>query len=137
MGKKADSELYVIVKAKDLVNYIFTITEKSPKKYRFTFISRLQNTALNIVEYIYRANMVFVKDGSDERRISVRKQYQKEAYVNLKVIDYMALMAREQGCILPKQYEQISMRAAEVTSLLIGWGKSDVNRYNRIKRNNS
>lgn len=29
-------ELAVITKAKDLCNYIITVTDKSPKKFRFT-----------------------------------------------------------------------------------------------------
>lgn len=95
-------------------NYIFTITEKSPKKFRFTFVSRLQNLSMDIVECLYRANMVYVKDKNDKMRIEQRKQYQKEAYVNLKIMGYISLMAREQGCILPKQYEQISMKTASV-----------------------
>ncbi len=50
------SELTVITKAKDLCTYIMTITEKSPKKYRFTLVSKLQNLALSVIENIYRAN---------------------------------------------------------------------------------
>lgn len=43
-------ELAVIVKAKDLGSYIFTVTDKSPKKFRFTLVTRLQNTSLDIIE---------------------------------------------------------------------------------------
>lgn len=41
----AEKELFVITKAKDLGNYIYTITDKSPKKFRFTqsSLNRLQN----------------------------------------------------------------------------------------------
>lgn len=49
---------------------------------------------MDIVECLYRANMVYVKDSSDEKRIEQRKYYQKEAYVNLKIIGYGSLMAR-------------------------------------------
>ena len=45
-----EKELTVIVKAKDLCAYIMTITQKSPKQFRFTFVSRLQNLSLDIVE---------------------------------------------------------------------------------------
>ena len=44
------SELLVITKAKDLCSYIMTITEKSPKRFRFTLVSRLQNYGLDIWE---------------------------------------------------------------------------------------
>ena len=127
--RKKESELSVIVKAKDLASYMFAITEKSKKKFRFTLISRLQNLSLHIVESLYRANMVYVQDGKDITHLTKRKQYQKDAYVDLKLLGYMALFAREQGCILPKQYEQLSIQSTEVTRLLIAWSRSDQNRY--------
>ncbi len=46
---KAESELSVIVKAKDLCGYIMTVTQRSPKQFRFTYVSRLQNAALSDV----------------------------------------------------------------------------------------
>ncbi|MBC5744415.1 four helix bundle protein [Lachnospiraceae bacterium MD308] len=129
MKKREESELLVIVKAKDLGNYIFTVTDKSPKKFRFSLISRLQNLALSMIENLYRANMVFVKDSKAIDKIEVRKKYQREAYVDLKLLGYMALMAKEQGGILAKQYEQISIRSTEVIRLLLAWSRSDQNRY--------
>ena len=54
MQKKSD--LYVLTKAKDLSKYIFTITEKSPKKFKFSLVVRLQNLMLDVLEGIYLAN---------------------------------------------------------------------------------
>lgn len=63
-----DSELTVITKAKDLCMYVMQITQKSPKQFRFTFTSRLQNLALDAVAELYRANDTYVSrsqgDGS-------------------------------------------------------------------------
>ncbi len=73
--------------------------------------------------------MVFVKDSKAIDKIEVRKKYQREAYVDLKLLGYMALMAKEQGGILAKQYEQISIRSTEVIRLLLAWSRSDQNRY--------
>lgn len=44
------SELFVMTKAKDLAKYILTITEKSPKKFRFTLVVRIQNYILDGIE---------------------------------------------------------------------------------------
>lgn len=44
---KTESELSVIVKAKDLCGYIMTVTQRSPKQFRFTYVSRLQNALLS------------------------------------------------------------------------------------------
>lgn len=129
MAKKKSSELFVIIKAKDMAGYVMTVTDKSPKKFRFTLVSRMQNLCLDIIENLYRANMIFIKSKADKELIEKRKHYQKEAYVSLKLLSYMALLSKEQECILPKQYEQISRHAAETMQMLIAWSKSDQNRY--------
>ena len=43
------SELAVIIKAKDLCSYVMTVTDKSPKRFRFTLVAKLQNYALDII----------------------------------------------------------------------------------------
>ena len=122
----AEKELFVILKAKDLGNYIFTVTDKSPKKFRFTLVSRMQNLSLDIIENLYRANQVFVRNKDDIRRIEKRREYQREAYTAIKMLNYIAWMAREQQCILPKQFSQIAKQSTEVTQLLVAWTKSDI-----------
>ncbi len=62
----ANSELSVITKAKDLCEYILTVTDKSPKRFRFTLTSRLQNYALDIIEHLILANEVYVSGGNQE-----------------------------------------------------------------------
>ena len=68
------SELAVITKAKDLCSYVMTVTDKSPKRFRFTLVAKLQNYALNIIENLYRANEVFVKAGDREMVCPVLSQ---------------------------------------------------------------
>ena len=122
-------ELAVIVKAKDLGSYIFTVTDKSPKKFRFTLVTRLQNTCLDIIENLYYANSVYVKGKEDYAHIGKRNAYQKRAYVKVKMLLYFALIARENQCFLPKQYEQISTQAYEVNRMITAWARSDLRRY--------
>ena len=43
------SELTIVTEAKELCSYIVTVTQKSPKQFRFTFVSRLQNLSLDAV----------------------------------------------------------------------------------------
>ena len=57
------NELSVITKSKDLCSYIITVTDKSPKRFRFTLVSKLQNYAISVIENLFRANEVFVKQG--------------------------------------------------------------------------
>ena len=57
------SELQVITKAKDLCRYVMQVTHRSPKEYRFTYVVRMQNLALDVVQDLYRANDVYVTVG--------------------------------------------------------------------------
>lgn len=59
MEKKL-SELLVITRAKDLCSHIMQVTQKSPKHFRYTFVSRLQNLSLSAIENLYRGNDIFV-----------------------------------------------------------------------------
>lgn len=116
MQKKSD--LFVFTKAKDLAKYIITVTEKSPKKFRFTLVVRLQNYILDAIENIYLANC--------ERDIGKRLAYQDKAKTLLSMLDYFAQIAYEQECILKKQYEQISKQQAECLLYLGKWRASTV-----------
>ncbi len=124
MADRKQSELTVITKAKDLCSYIMTVTQKSPKQFRFTFVSRLQNLILSVIENLFRANDVFVSKtdiGSQKEGLT----YQRNAMTELKLLGYIALLAMEQSCILPKQYEQISRQTADCQNLLGAWMNSD------------
>lgn len=113
MQKK--SKLYVFTKAKDLAKYILTVTEKSPVKFRYSLTIRLHNYILDAIECIYFAN----KSDFGEERTAL----QKKARNLLSTLDYFSGIAYEQGCILLKQYEQISLQIAETIMYLDKWSK--------------
>ncbi|MBE5959738.1 MAG: four helix bundle protein [Lachnospiraceae bacterium] len=124
MQDKNKSELTVIIKAKDLCQYITKITQKSPKQFRFTYISRLQNLAMDIIENLYRANDTFVTSQNKiyaERRLN----YQHKALTDLRLLTFFSEMACQDGCILPKQYEQIAKQAAVCQNYLGAWITGD------------
>ena len=118
------SELAVITKAKDLCSYVMTVTDKSPKRFRFTLVAKLQNYALDIIENLYQANEVFVKAG-DREKAQQRIDFQHQALTELKLLGYMAQLSMEQGCILPKQYEQITKKIHDCQNMLGAWLNSD------------
>lgn len=120
----AQSELSVITKAKDLCSYIMTVTDKSPKRFRFTLVAKLQGYALNIIESLYRANEVYVRRG-DAVRAGQRLDFQHQALTEIKLLGYMAQLAMEQGCILPKQYEQITKKAHDCQNMAGAWINSN------------
>ena len=61
--ERKQSELQVITKARDLCSYVMTVTQKSPKHFRYTFVSRLQDLTLSVIENLYLANDTYVKRG--------------------------------------------------------------------------
>lgn len=111
-----DKEMAVFTHAKKLSEYIFVITEKSPKKLRWSIISRLQNASVEIVENLYRANF--------ERDDAARISYQKSAAVGLKILDFYTETARKKQGITIRQTEIIARQISETTRLLNGWVKS-------------
>ncbi|MDR2600598.1 MAG: four helix bundle protein [Oscillospiraceae bacterium] len=121
------SELLVITKAKDLCNYVITITQKSPKQFRFTFVSRLQNLSLDVIENLFRANDVFIAKGH-EKNIPQRLNFQHKALTSLKLLAYIAEISMTQSCILLKQYEQIAKQTTECQRLVGAWINSDKKR---------
>lgn len=118
------SELAVITRAKELCSYIMTVTDKSPKRFRFTLVAKMQGYALNTIENLYRANEVFVMRG-DAAKAALRIDYQHQALTELKLLAYMAQLAMEQTCILPRQYEQITRRVSDCQNMLGAWINSD------------
>jgi len=123
------SELHVVMKAKDLCRYVMTVTQKTPKQYRFTFTLRMQNLCMDIIEAIYLANETFVGGSQIKERYQQRLDYQHKALTKVKLLAYFAQLGLEQKAILPRQYEQIAKQSAECQYLLGGWIKSDKNRF--------
>ena len=105
----------VFTHAKKLSEYIFVITEKSPKKLRWSIISRFQNASVDLVEHLYRANF---------ERDQVRESFQKSALVDLCLIDFYAETARRKQAINGRQTAVIARQLAEMRKLLNGWIKS-------------
>ena len=122
------SELSVITKAKDLCSYIMTITDKSPKRFRFTLVSRLQNYGLDIIEYLIKANEIYVPNVQSQE-MADRVNLQRSSMSRLKLLGYISELAMKQQCILPKQYEQITKQVYDVQNLLGAWMNSDKKRY--------
>ena len=104
-----------------------TVTQKSPKQYRFSFVSRLQNLSLDVIESLYRANETFVSKGNLSA-VETRLELQQRAMTDLKLLGYISLLAREQNCIFPKQYEQISILSSDCMKICLGLGSSAIKR---------
>ena len=111
-----NKEMAVFTHAKKLSEYVFVITEKSPKKFRWSIVSRLQNVSVEVIENLYHANF--------ERETAVRLTYQKRAAVSLKLLDFYAETARKKQAITVHQMGVLAQYVSETGKLLNGWIKS-------------
>ena len=111
-----DREMAVFTAAKKLAEYIFVICEKSPKKFRWSIITRLQNASIDVIENLYRANF--------ERGKEERIAYQKSALVSLNLVDFFAETARSNNAISIHQTAVIAKQLMECKKLLSGWVKA-------------
>ena len=55
--------------------------------------------------------------------------YQQRALTGLRLLGYLAQLAMEQQCILPKQYEQITRMVYDCRNLPGAWMVSDRKRF--------
>ena len=124
------SELSVITKAKALSEYILTVTEKSPKRFRFTLVTRLQNYSLDVIEALISANEIYVS-APDTEEAKERVKLQRKAMTSLKLLGYISEVAMRQGCILEKHYGQVTKQIYDVQNLLGAWMNSDKKRFTK------
>ena len=110
-----DREMAVFTAAKKLSEYIFVITEKSPKKLRWSIITRLQNSSVELIEHLYRANQELGEKRGD---------FQKQAHVSLSLIDFYSETARCMQAITIRQTGIIARQLYEIKKMLSGWMRS-------------
>lgn len=122
------NDLVVITVVKKLGAYTIAVTEKSPKKFRGVFVNRMQNYCLDTLECLLEAN--FIRMDATENKTK-REELQKEAIVKLKLLGYVSMVAENSGCILKKQYKQISLQLSEAINLIVAWKKSDDERWKK------
>ncbi len=76
------SELYVLTKAKELSKYVITVTEKSPKKFRFTLSHKVKSTPLG---WIFLSSCKNSEIGSGFIMVSLSPRYVDARYLRRKL----------------------------------------------------
>jgi len=118
-------DLLVIKVAKELCLCVFQVTQRSPKSARFTFVSRLQNTALDILESVFLANGCYIGPGGLPQDAQQRRSLQQRAMTRAQLLAYLAEMASTENVILPQQFERIGRLTTSCQRLVGGWIASD------------
>jgi len=126
--ERQTSELKVFTVMRKLLAYVVETTEKSPKKFKATFVDKLRNLAISANGNLVRANLCRL---DDEARVKDRKNFQIKAFEDLKELESLSFLSYENKCILPRQFEQISKRLDETLKLLSAWIKNDNQRLKK------
>lgn len=113
--KERMQELAVMTYGKKLCEYIYTITQNSPKKFRWSLVAKLQETSYDYVLKLYYANELPPK----ARMITLI-----EAQSILKMLDFSSQMGKSTGAITHKQFNYISKLLYDCRVTLRGWAKS-------------
>lgn len=116
--------MYVITKTKNLVDYVLTISEKSPKKFRYSLLTKMHTACFETMEYLYEANIERL--GSEKR-----KYYQNKSRIRLRFIGYLAEVGQGHGCFTFKQYEVMAEKIHDCDRFLLAWIKSDDSRIKK------
>lgn len=113
-GKDKQQEMAVFTGAKKLSEYIMVITQKSPKKFRWSMVTKLQNSSINVIDLLYNAN--YDKDN--------RSEYLKKCRVELSLLDFYTEASKRMQVITTKQMLNIGKQLLEVRKMLDGWIRS-------------
>ncbi len=104
-------ELQVFVKWVEFLQWLLNTTEKFPKKVRFTFTTRIDNLALDILENIIECR--YDRDTREKgfKRINIR----------LEKLRVLLRICHEERYLSNKQYQYTAEHINEVGKMICGW----------------
>ncbi len=106
------SDLPVFVKWMDFLEWLLPVTEKFPKRVRFTFCDRINNLALDIVE-----DLVEARYSPDKR------EHLRHANLRLEKLRVLLRLSHTLRYLDYKRYEHAMKAINEVGRMLGGWLK--------------
>ncbi len=125
-----DKDFQLLTKAKDLANHTIKITDnprRFPKKYRFTFVNRMQNISLDIYELINTANEL---NTNDEEALKERLKLQNLAITKCKTLLFLITLCLENENISidDRQAEYWARYVLSVKNMAVSWHMKDKRR---------
>ena len=126
MGEKGESELKIIVKAKELSVYTFRITSNCnhyPKKYRFSIVDKMQNKVLSIYESLFEANRTDLKLYKKERLL-----LQSNVINYCDELLFYIELSTELGIISINSIEYWVKMISDIKFMTLAWRKGDKDR---------
>lgn len=122
----AETELKVILKAKDLAEHTLRLTSncnRYPKKYRFSLVDKMQIKSLDIYEALTEANRT---DLTDYKRGRLKLQTKAITYCD-ELLFYIEL-SYKLNIINDKSMEYWSKMVSDIKHMTIAWRSKDKKR---------
>lgn len=121
-----ETELKVILKAKDLAEHTLKVTSncnRYPKKYRFSLVDKMQIKSLNIYETLMEANRTDIKDYKRERL-----ELQTKAITYCDELLFYIELSYKLNIINDKSMGYWSKMVADIKHMAIAWRSRDKER---------
>ena len=122
----AETDLQVILKAKELTKHTFKLTSncnRFPKKYRFSLVDRMQIKSMNIYETLLEANRTDLKDYARER-----SELQTKAITYCDELLFYIELSHELDIINISSVEHWSKMVKDIKHMAIAWRTKDKKR---------
>lgn len=122
----ADTELQVILKAKELAVHTIRLTSncnRYPKKYRFSLVDRMQIKSLDIYEALMEANRTDMRDYKRERL-----EIQTKAITYCDELLFYIELSQILNIISGKSMEYWSKMVSDIKHMTIAWRSKDKKR---------
>jgi len=106
-------ELKIYKDTSELVKRVFIIVKNFPRDYKYTIGSRIQNTALDCIELIYKASRHKQKEKDLDELVS-----------SLDFLSYLIRISKDMNIMTEKQYVLYIERSVPCVKQAFGWLKS-------------
>ena len=130
---RAPGKYDVLVASKELAGYTLRITsnEKNfPKRYRFSVVGKIQDKALQIVDFLIMANEIYPNTRLELER---RLLYQKEARAACRSMMTLMEIAAETFGVNAGTLENWTRQAKGVRNHTTAWIKTDLKRFSSLR----
>lgn len=120
------SKFNIMNRAEKIVDYVLTITEKSPKKLRLDIVPEMRKKALDIVEDVVRANFLAVTgEGATPETRSERLAFQEHCLATIRVLEAFAEIANSHSYITEDQLCYLTKLTQELFDMIKKWQEGD------------
>ncbi len=122
----AETELKVIIKAKDLAEHTLRVTSNCntyPEKYRFSLVDKMQNKSMEIYEYLHEANRTDLKLYRRER-----SELQTKAITHCDELIFYIELSMKLNIINMQRMEYWSKMVKDIKHMSIAWRSKDKER---------